>query len=147
MSPARTSGTLQTMTGHDSRAMSFQPAVTGLLLANLVVIGAAIASLLVARRAWDLREAALVALAEARVRPGSGAASRPEAAAPSSAVTGNPVPANVRAPLGKLRAATMDRILLWGSLGAVGSAFFAWRLIARSRALVHSSSRTNRRRH
>jgi len=104
------------------RTISLQPAATGLLIANLLVIGAAIASLLVARRAWDLREHALIELAEAR-------------AAVSSS---NPVRANVRAPLGKLRAATMDRILLWGIVGAVGSAFFTWRLIVRSRALVRA---------
>lgn len=105
------------------RTLSLQPVATGLLIANLIVIGAAIASLLVARRAWDLREHALTELAEAR-------------AAVSSS---NPVRAKIRAPLAKLRAATMDRILLWGFVGAAGSAFFTWRLIVRSRALVRAS--------
>ena len=105
------------------RTLSLRPVATGLLIANLLVIGAAIASLLVARRAWDLREHALTELAELR----------------AAATASNPARPNVRAPIGKLRAATMDRILLWGFVGAAGSAFFTWRLIARSRALVRAS--------
>jgi hypothetical protein len=108
------------MTG---RKLSLQPAATGLVIANLVVIGVAIACLLVARRAWQLREDALTALAEAR----ADAASAPRAFAGT-------VRAAVHAPLRKLRASTMDRMLLFGVVGCAASAFFTWRLVTRSRA-------------
>jgi hypothetical protein len=135
------------MMGRDARTLSLRPAVTGLVLANLLVIGAAIASLLVARRAWALREDALAALAEARAPARTpGAPSIPGEEPQSRPAAGRAPRANVRAPIGKLRAATMDRILLWGSLGAIGSAFFCWRLITRSRTLVRSYGPAGRRR-
>ena len=127
------------MIGRNARTLSLQPAATGLLIANLVVIAAAIASLLVARRAWTLREDALTALAEARLAASAGGA-------PGAAAVANRVRANAHAPISKLRAATMDRILLWGSLGALASAFFTWRLIAHSRALVQEAGPPFRRR-
>ena len=105
------------------RRVSRQPAATGLVIANLVVIGVAIACLLVARRAWQLREDALTALAEARS----------EAAAAPRALAG-PLGATVHARVRKLRASTLDRMLLFGVVGCAASAFFAWRLVTRARA-------------
>ena len=106
------------------RKLSLAPAATGLVLANVVVIGVVIACLFVTRRAWDLREDALAALAEARA----------DAQAQALAVTApaaHPFAATVHPPPRRLRATTMDRMLLFGALGVAGSAFFTWLLVTR----------------
>jgi hypothetical protein len=103
------------------KKLFLEPAATGLVIANIVVIGVVIACLLVTRRAWELRNDALVSLAETRT----------DAAA--SMVRARPLAATIHVRAGNLRAATMDRMLLFGVLGAAGSAFFTWRLVARSR--------------
>ena len=92
--------------------VSLAPVATGLVLANIVVIGVVIACLFVTRRAWALREDALAALAEVR------ADAR--------------IQETIHAPPLKLRATTMDRMLLCGVLGVAGSAFFTWRLVSNS---------------
>jgi hypothetical protein len=112
------------------RKLSLAPAATGLVLANVVVIGVVIACLFVTRRAWDLREDALAALAEARA----------DAQAQALVVTApaaRPLAATVHAPPRRLRATTMDRMLLFGALGVAGSAFFTWLLVTRSSIPVH----------
>jgi hypothetical protein len=113
-----------------TRKLSLQPTAAGLVIANLVVIGVAIACLLVARRAWQLREDALNALAEARA----------EAPTATRALAGT-FRAAMHAPLRKLRASTMDRMLLFGVAGCAASAFFTWRLVARSRAPAQAERR------
>jgi hypothetical protein len=95
-----------------ARKISLAPIATGLVLANIVVIGVVIACLFVTRRAWALREDALAALAEVR------ADAR--------------VQETIHAPPLKLRASTMDRMLLCGILGVTGSAFVTWRLVSKS---------------
>jgi hypothetical protein len=87
------------------------PAAAGLVLANVVVIGVVVASLLVTRRAWELRENALTALADARAQ------------------------ASLHAPRSRLRSTAMDRILLIGIVGAAASAYFTWLLVTRSSSL------------
>jgi hypothetical protein len=112
------------------RKLSLAPAATGLVLANVVVIGVVIACLFVTCRAWDLREDALAALAEARA----------DAQAQALAVTApaaHPFAATVHPPPGRLRATTMDRMLLFGALGVAGSAFFTWLLVTRSNIPAH----------
>jgi hypothetical protein len=104
------------------RKLSLPPAATGLVIANVVVIGVAVACLLVARRAWQLHDDALTALAEALAE----AATAPRAFAGTFG-------AAVHAPLRKLRASTLDRMLLFGAVGCAASAFFTWRLVVRSR--------------
>jgi hypothetical protein len=107
-----------------------EPAATGLVIANIVVIGVVLASLLVTRRAWELRDDALASLAEARTTAAASVA-RPR---PLAATTIHPRAAN-------LRGSTMDRMLLFGVLGAAGSAFFTWRLVARSRTPAPRAAR------
>jgi hypothetical protein len=85
-----------------ARKLVLGPAAVGLVVANLVVVGVVIASVLVARRAWELREAALAAAAQAQA-----------IAAP--AARGLPLTAVVHAPLRKLGATAMDRMLLSAS--------------------------------
>jgi hypothetical protein len=95
-----------------ARKVSLAPVATGLVLANVVVIGVVVACLFVTRRAWALREDALAALAEARAHA--------------------QIQATIHVPARKLRASTMDRMLLCGILGVAGSAFFTWRLVTGS---------------
>jgi hypothetical protein len=95
---------------------------TGLVAANAVVIAVVIASLFVARRAWDRREDALAALAQARAAAGVDPARR------------RPLEATLHAPARRLRASTVDRLLLFGILGAAGSGYFTWLLIKRARS-------------
>jgi hypothetical protein len=100
------------------RNPSLAPAATGLVIANVVMIGVAIACLFFARRAWSLREEAVAALGEARA-----------ATAPT---LGRPLVATVHARVARLRVATLDRMLVFGVVGITGSAFFTWRLVTRS---------------
>jgi len=100
------------------RSLSLAPAATGLVIANVIMIGVVIACLFVARRAWNLREEAVAALAQAR-------------AATTSAVA-RPLVATVHARVPRIRATTIDRILLFGVAGIAGSAFFTWLLVRRS---------------
>jgi hypothetical protein len=103
------------------RKLILELAAAGLVIANVVVVGVLIAGLLVARRAWDLRESALAAAAQAR-------------AAAAATVCGRPSEPTVHAPVRRLRATTMDRILVFGILGAAGSAYFTYLLVARAKA-------------
>ena len=105
------------------KKLFLEPAATGLVIANIVVIGVVIASVLVTRRAWELRETALTALAEARAEPAR------------SVAVAHPLAPALHAPPRKLRASAMDRILLCGILGIAGSAFFTWRLVRSSSSL------------
>jgi hypothetical protein len=107
-----------------ARKLVLGPAAVGLVVANIVVVGVVIASVLVTRRAWELREAALAAAAQAQ-------------AIAEPAARGLPLTAVVHAPLPKLGATAMDRMLLVGIAAAVGSAFFTWLLVRRSRTLAH----------
>ena len=104
------------------RKLVLGPAAVGLVVANIVVVGVVIASVLVARRAWELREAALAAAAQAQ-------AIATERSLPLAAV--------MHAPLRKLGATAMDRMLVVGIAAALGSAFFTWLLVRRSRTLAH----------
>ncbi|HEY7373012.1 MAG TPA: hypothetical protein VIF57_12685 [Polyangia bacterium] len=103
--------------------LGLERAATGLVVANILVIGVVIACLFVARRAWDRRDDALAALSEARAA----------ADAAPALVRGQPLRATAHAPVRRLRASTMDRLLLFGILGAAGSAYFTWLLVRRSR--------------
>lgn len=109
------------------RKLSLAPVATGLVLANVVVIGVVIACLFVTRRAWDLRDDALAALAEARA----------DAQTHALRAAAHPLAATVNAPRRRLRATTMDRMLLFGALGVAGSGFFTWLLVSRSRLPAH----------
>lgn len=93
------------------------------MIANLVVIGVVVASLLVARRAWELRESALDTLAEARAQ-----------ASLSVAAVARPLAPTLHAPSRRLRSTAMDRILLCGVLGVGASAYFTWLVVRRSLA-------------
>jgi hypothetical protein len=103
------------------RKLDLGPVAVGLVLANVVLIGVAVASLLVARRAWQLRDAALTAAAQAQA-----AVAAPRAPAR---------PPAMHAPLRKLRPTTLERMLLLGIAGGAASAFFTWLLVTRSRGL------------
>ncbi len=105
------------------RRLGLERAATGLVVANILVLGVLIACLFVTRRAWDRREDALVALSQARAAA--------DAAPPLA--RGRPLDATAHAPVRRLRASTMDRLLLFGILGAAGSAYFTWLLVRRSR--------------
>ena len=100
------------------RSLSLAPAATGLVIANVIMIGVVIACLFFARRAWSLREEAVDALAQAR-------------AATTSAVA-RPFVATVHARVPRIRVTALDRIFLFGVAGIAGSAFFTWRLVKRS---------------
>ena len=109
------------------RSSSLAPVATGLVIANVVMIGVAIACLFFARRAWNLREEAVAALADAR--------------AAASATMARPLVATVHARVSRLRPTTLDRMLLFGVVGIAGSVFFTWRLVTRSRGPAAASGR------
>jgi hypothetical protein len=100
------------------RRLSLAPAATGLVIANVIMIGVVIACLFVARRAWNLRDEAVAALAQARE-------------ATTSAVA-RPLVATVHGRVPRIRGTTLDRILMFGVAGIAGSAFFTWLLVKRS---------------
>lgn len=120
--------------------LSIEPAAIGLALANAVAIWAVIACCFFARRAWQLRDDALTALAETRA-----SAARREAI-DGGVISTNHVEASATGPRAeeptihpagrRLRRKRMDRLLLLGVLGVGGSAFFAWLLVSRSRSLT-----------
>src|SRR3954447_16637396 len=100
------------------RKLPIRPAALGLAIANLVTILVAMGAILFAERAWRSHEDSLAAAVHAdsalveRARIGSAALIQP------------PQPP-AHSPTRRIRASTMDRILLFGILGVVGSAFFS----------------------
>jgi hypothetical protein len=118
-----------------ARSFSLAPAAVGLVLANVVGIVAVIGSCLMATRAAEARDRALAALAEAR-------AGRVQAAE-----------AAIRASAPRPRTKRLDRMLLLGALGVVGSALCTWRIVSgtgrerivRPRAGARATFRTRRR--
>ena len=113
-----------------ARRLSLPPAAIGLVLANVLSILAVIGSCLTATHAAEARDRARAALAETR--------------------GGLPAEAAIRASTPKLRTKRLDRLLLMGTLGVLGSAFCTWHLLkrasARDRSLVSSASPAGRRR-
>jgi hypothetical protein len=101
-----------------------------LAIANLVVVGVAIACLFVARRAWALRDDALTALAQAQART----APRSRPSAPT-----------MRASTDSLQASTMDRLILCDIVGVSASLFFTGLLVtSKGRAPLGVASRSPR---
>jgi hypothetical protein len=102
--------------------LSVAPAAVGLALSNLITVAVTVGCVIVAGRAWQVRDEALTTAARAQATV---AQRETGGQAPAAAAT-------VHSTVRRLRRATLDRILLFGALGVVGSVFFTWRLVRQS---------------
>jgi len=92
-----------------TRRLLLAPAAIGLVLANALSIVVVIGSCLTATHAAQARDRALTALAESQ--------------------RGLPPEAALRAPAHRVRVKRVDRLLLLGALGVLGSALSTWWIV------------------